>query len=258
MSPMKPDQVLIPTSSADSLAIAVPLSRDAKIGFAAATHASQVSCPTDCPIKSQCYANFGTQNVTTMRLNRADAAWRATINRAVTPLDVARVEAYQIDTLRSRLDLRLHVVGDCVTAACARVVASAAVRYARRTGARVWTYTHAWRKVARKAWQTVSVLASVESLADARRAMRRGYAAAVIVPALPASGKAWKDGNGGDAVTVIPCPNQVAKERGDTLPVTCVECRLCLDDAALLKRRAVIAFAPHSTKKRDLLRVIQA
>lgn len=240
------------------MAIAVALSRDSKLGFAAATHASQVSCPTDCPIKSQCYANFHTQAYTTRRLNAADAAWRATLNRAVTPLDVARVEAYQIDTLRSRLDLRLHVVGDCVTAACAKIVSSAAMRYAKRTGARVWTYTHAWRKVARTAWAGVSVLASVESLADARRAMRRGYAAAVIVPAFPASGKAWKDGTGADAVTVIPCPNQVQKDAGSARPVTCVDCRLCLDADKLLERRAVIAFAPHSSKRADLLRVIQA
>ena len=241
----------------EPLAIAVPVSRDSKIGMASATHAAQASCPADCPIRAECYAGFGTQSYTTRRLNRAAQAWERATGRRPSALDVARVEARAIRAMRSRLDLRLHIVGDGATRAAARELRSAGEWYMDRTGARVWTYSHAWRRVERADWGRISVLASVENLADARAAMRRGWAAACIVAAFPANGKAYVDGTGRNAVTVIPCPNQVAKTRGDARPIQCVDCRLCLDDAALLARRAVIGFEPHGTRRNSLLRVIQ-
>lgn len=234
------------------LAIAVAITKDSKLGMCSATHASQASCPPDCPIAKECYANFGHQAFTTNRLNRASDAWEATARAMVTPEDVARDEAAAIDALRSRLDLRVHIVGDCRTIKAARIVSAACDRYRARTNAMVWTYSHAWRKVPRAAWGTVSVLASVESIPDARRAMARGYAAAVIVPAFPANGRAFDV----DGIKVIPCPNQVQKAAGNPRPIQCVDCRLCLDDKALLARKAVIGFEPHGTKRSALLAVL--
>src|SRR5207302_5585852 len=100
-------------------------------------------------------------------------------------LRIAEVEARAIDTLTGDRLLRLHVVGDARTDAAARVLGAAADRYSRRGnaprhGRKVWAYTHAWRTVARASWgDAVSVLASVETVREAREAMQAGYAAAV-------------------------------------------------------------------------------
>ncbi len=48
--------------------------------------------------------------------------------------------------------------------------------------------------------------------------------------------------------TVVPCPH-------DTRGLTCVECRLCLDDSSLFQKRITIAFRPHGPRK-ELVRSI--
>jgi hypothetical protein len=160
-----------------------------------------------------------------------------------TALDCARAEAAEIDALPDNgRDLRLHVVGDCPTNGAARIVAAAAARYRARGGGDVWTYTHAWRKVHRASWgDAVSVLASCENLDDAREAAARGYAVAMVVPE-----HAGERAEVVDGFRVIPCPEQ---SRGDR---TCVDCRLCFDDAGLRDREtpAIIALAIHGASKR--------
>jgi hypothetical protein len=79
------------------------------------------------------------------------------------------------------------------------------------------------------------VLASVETVRDARQAMARGYAAAVVVSAFERENAYQIDGT-----TVLPCPNQ-------TRGVTCRECGLCRDDERLRSAGMVIAFAAHGT-----------
>jgi hypothetical protein len=95
----------------------------------------------------------------------------------------------------------------------------------------------------------VSVLASVESMADAKLAAARGYAVAMVIPEHAPSGRAEVV----DGARVIPCAEQV---RGRT----CVECRLCFDDAALRDREtpAIIAFAVHGQSKRRAAEAVTA
>jgi hypothetical protein len=118
-------------------------------------------------------------------------------------------------------------------------VADAAERFMSRGGGQAWSYTHAWRRVSRKAWRGVSVLASVETLADAKRAIRRGWATARVVPAF-ASDKAWFEGG----IRWIPCP---AQTRDD---VTCDSCRLCWNDDKLRAIGAGVAFEAHGSAKK--------
>jgi hypothetical protein len=123
-----------------------------------------------------------------------------------------------IDALTGDRLLRLHVVGDAKTDAAARELGAAARRYsargnAQRRGKKVWTYTHAWRAVARESWgDAVSVLASVETVREAREAMAKGYAAAVAVAALEREGVYPIGGT-----RVLSCPHQ-------TRGVTCRGC----------------------------------
>lgn len=229
---------------ANKLAIAVNVSKNAKIGVTAATYASRASCPPDCPLWDGCYAKFGHVGMVTARLGKAG------VDRNATALDVAEEEAEAIDNLNSGLPLRLHVVGDCRTNQTAKIVAGAAMRYStRQNKAPVWTYTHAHRDVSRASWGTVSVLASCESTRDALDAMSRGYAAAIVTGPHPENGKAYHDAATG--LRIVPCPSQVRDE------VTCAKCKLCWDDEKLLGSNTVIAFEAHGAKKNALLAILQ-
>lgn len=206
---------------------AVEVSENRKLGKVSATYVAQQSCPKSCPFyKSGCYAESGMVGCQTARLNR-DAA-------ELTSYQLAQNEAQAIDVLPGELPLRLHVVGDCRTSRAARVVSSAAVRYRSKHGRPVWTYTHAWRKVVRSAWRSVSVLASCETAAQVRQAWRREYACAMVV-AEHASDKAYFLEN----LKVVPCPQQTGRVS------SCADCKLCFDDARLREIGVVIAFEAH-------------
>jgi hypothetical protein len=85
----------------------------------------------------------------------------------------------------------------------------------------------------------VSVLASVETRADATLAQSRGYAVAMVVPEHATGTAEVVDGS-----RLIPCVEQT---RGRT----CVECRLCLDADALRDRSTpgIIVLAIHGQSK---------
>ena len=161
---------------------------------------------------------------------------------------LAREHAREIDRLSGARMLRLNVVGDCRTNGAAEIVAAAVKRYNRRyvSARKTWAFTHAWRDVKRKSWGEVSVLASCESIKDARIAMRAGYAAAVIVDGFKEE-KVYEQ----DGVKILPCPNQ-------TRGVTCDRCALCLNDTRLLKAGIVIGFVPHGSGARAVRNTLKS
>jgi hypothetical protein len=212
--------------------------------FCSSTYTSiEATCSDGCPFKRQgddrrgCFADAGFSRMTSKRLDRGALGLRA--------LDVIRQEAQAIDLAfggrrvpqdgaRGGRDLRLHVGGDVGTTAGARLLAEAAKRWRARGGGTVWSYTHAWREVARAAWgPAISVLASIERPEDARAARRRGYAAAIVVPMFPEGARAFSY----RGLKIVPCP----AETGDA---TCIECRLCLD-RDLLGLGVAIGFEVH-------------
>lgn len=216
------------------LAVACALSANTKIGEAASTYAAQASCPSSCPFLDGggCYAESG-------QLGKfvTDPLNTAARDREADELDVALAEAraiVEMDVVPGR-PMRLHTVGDCSTTAAAQIVALAAADYRRRGGGPVWTYTHAWREVAREAWGAVSVLASCETAADVQLARERGYAPSIVVEEFPGRRAFLLDSK----EKVVPCPAQT------TNGVSCSSCRLCLDDARLRALDVVIGFELH-------------
>lgn len=221
-------------------ATAVENSENSKLGNCSATYVSQASCPASCPLlRNGCYAETGHVGIITARLGRSG------LGGAVL---LAREHAREIDRLSGARMLRLNVVGDCRTNQAAEIVSKAAKRYNRRyTSARkVWTFAHAWRDVKRKSWGEVSVLASCESVKEARIAMRAGYAAAAIVPEFT-SEKVYEQ----EGVKILPCPNQ-------TRGVTCDKCALCLNDERLRKAGIVIGFVPHGAGARAVRNTLKS
>ncbi|MFO0663002.1 MAG: hypothetical protein U0174_03570 [Polyangiaceae bacterium] len=157
----------------------------------------------------------------------------------LTALDLAKEEASLIALFAARLrrrrrelPLRIHYSGDSATSETARIVSAACATWPGPT----WTYSHAWREVARADWGPVSVLASVDLPEHAHEAMARGYAPAIVVPTFPNGKKPWKEAG----ISWIPC---LFETRG----TTCVECRLCFDADGLLRRRQGIAFEAHGS-----------
>lgn len=117
---------------------------------------------------------------------------------------------------------------------------------AKKWDGNVYTYTHSWQNIPRKAWgESISVLASCESLEDARKALKKGYAPSIIV-SHHESDKAYIKEN----IKIIPCPQQ-------TREVTCERCKLCMKDGMLKYQNAAIAFAVHGSRKKVALTIIK-
>lgn len=223
-----------------------------KLGDMHTTWQSQATCPPLCPwlkevpvinckgeemMMPACYGNKGQARWTTNRLNR-----QATEHR-MTPEELAREHARAVHTLSGKKHTRVNVVGDSGTDEATRMLSDAireVYKRAYRFGFRetpetdCHAYTHFWKTVSRRAWQDISVLASTESFKDVRKAMKRGYAASIVLPEQHKSPKAYKVDN----MTVIPCPQQTGASP------TCMDCQLCFKDKWLLKTRRVIAFEP--------------
>jgi hypothetical protein len=225
-----------------TLALGVANNANKKIGDAATTYAAQTSCPDSCPFFAGggCYAENGSLGkFVTAPLNRAASAVPH------TALDVAKAEAKEIDRMKVApgQPLRLHTVGDCKTDEAAREVAAAAARYRARGGGPVWTYTHAWRDVARESWGDVSVFASCETTADTVQARARGYSPSIVVEQFASDKRHIVDASESDkavGVDILPCPEQ-------TRGVSCSDCKRCFDDKQVGEFGYAIAFAIHGT-----------
>lgn len=219
-------------------ATAVEISQNVKTGFVSATYASQKSCDSDCPFLGKgCYAEHGYANVTTQRLNKdADDDLIA----------IAQEEAALIDGLSGKFDLRVHVVGDCKTDDTATIVASAMKRHRRKKGRKAWTYTHAWRKVAKASWLGESVLASCETPNEVLQAKEKGYAAAIVVEKFEREKLYEKDG-----IRLLPCPNQTSRK------LTCADCGICMNASALERTGITVAFEAHGTSKKKIITTIE-
>lgn len=221
------------------VATLVIASKNVKVGDVSATYASiDGSCPSDCAQKGAgCYAQTGNVGIHSNQMNA--------VNRLRTRQDareVARVEARAINQavdkgLNTR-PLRLHVSGDCRTTSAAKTLSKAASRWKLP----VWSYTHAWKRVERKAWGNVSVLASVDKAEDIALAFERGYAPAIVTGPHPANGKAYMLGD----FKVIPCPAQTRSES------KCDTCKLCWNADKLHAMKAIIGFEGHGVQKKRL------
>lgn len=205
--------------------------------YCSSTYTSiKATCPDSCSFKNNgCYAVAGYTGIVQAKLDEGA--------RGKTAIDVIREEVNLIDNAfgggkipqdgaRGGRDLRLHVGGDVGSHQGALLLAGAAGRWYARGGGAVWTYTHLWQSIERKAWGGISGLASVERAEDIGEANRKGYAAALVVPRFHTE-KTFVLGKH----KVVPCP-------AETSDVTCVQCRLCLD-RDLLGLGLTIGFSAH-------------
>lgn len=238
---------LAPVEHQDAGANAFKKTRPVASGpFCSATYASiDATCSDACVFKAgACYVRSGF----TGRMSRAldEIAYL----NSLKPLDVAIQEAALIvrsfgggaipqDGGRNGgRPLRLHIGGDARDSESARVLARAAANWLGRGGGPVWSYTHSWREMRRfPDWGPINILASVETVQDALLALGRGFVPAITVERHTGR-RRWK---AAPKLHFLPCP-------AETTPgVTCVQCRLCLDERGLRRRQTGIAFALHGS-----------
>jgi hypothetical protein len=111
-----------------------------------------------------------------------------------------------------------------------------------------WAYSHAWRDIPRHEWgSAISVLASVETLADAKRAISEGYAPIVVLDGHFKGDKAWKDEATG--LKVLPCPE-------NTRGIPCSSCKMCMNDSYLRDSGTAIAVAAHGSQKQKVVNTL--
>lgn len=222
-------------------------SKNSKLGKnVAATYASiEATCPSSCKLKNKgCYAQLGFVGIQNARLTRQ--------RRSYTPTEIAKQEAKLIESsFKGKavpgVVLRLHVSGDVTTRTGVKLLAKASDNYRKRGGGKVWTYSHAWKKIPRKNWGDISAMASCDTLDEAKEAMKAGYAPAMVVPSFESS-KAYMIGG----IKFIPCPNQ-------TTDVTCEKCKLCMRSELLNSKNSGILFAAHGARKNKIkLNVVQS
>lgn len=218
--------------------------------FCSSTFAAiHVTCPDRCKFKrgvdgegNGCFADAGFTRISAQKMDAAAVA--------MTEADViahefeAILRAFGGKTIpqdggrhgTAGRDIRFHVGGDVQSIESAATLGAAAHDWRARMGGSAWTFTHSWPTIPRRAWgASMSVLASVESADEVPRAVRQGYAPALVVARFEDDQPFEVAG-----VKFIPCP-------AETRNRTCVECRLCLD-VDLHKLGCGIAFAAHGNE----------
>jgi hypothetical protein len=211
------------------------ISLNVKTGPVSVTLAPIETCPRDCPfIEKGCYAKYGNMAIHTKRLAP---------EKKMTKTALAIEEAEAIRGLSGRRELRLHVVGDCATKKAAEIVTEACEEYSDRYGQPVWTYTHAWKRVPREAWGSVSVIASCETMTEVLSAHKRGYACALVGDIAEPEKRL--------GFTLTPCSQQMDKN------IDCLNCRICLDDKKMREQKRVVMFAPHGSCKNAVRNIVR-
>lgn len=208
--------------------IAKELSKNSKTGTCAAVYAPLNTCPETCPFRTAgCYARNGKVGMHARRIT--------TVAQSVTQLEIARAEAKEIRAMSGKKPLRLHVSGDFHDAKCADIIDSACGDYTKKHGQPVWAYTHNWRNIDRVVFKHISILASCESVIDAKRATQRGYAVALVIP------------TDSEPENTITC-------RHTTHNIQCVDCQLCLHADKLTK---YVGFFPHGAQRKTVESIVK-
>lgn len=164
-------------SAFESSAKYVSSTANAKVGAVDITHVSIGATCVDCSFKTEkvCYAMGGQ----TAKLSREMTAY--TKQKKITADQASVDEAACIDAsygggpVPSGRVLRLHASGDTSTPLGAQAIRHAVERWKRRGGGVAYTYTHAWRRVPRKDFGVISVLASLNPGDNPALPLKHGY-----------------------------------------------------------------------------------
>ncbi len=207
-----------------------------KLGDMACTYAPGQTCPGSCPIREECYGQWGPTGIITRALSQN--AFR----RRLSSTALANIERDLIGGLNVKgLLLRVHVAGDCPNWKSAYIIGQTMRGYEMTQGAAAWTFTHGWREYTAGNWCEAKVLASCESLEDIASASKMGYSRYALVVGKFEDLQHYDLGD----LRVTLCSAQVGK-------ATCASCLMCANEAI-----QVIVFEAHGTKKGQLMKKLR-
>jgi hypothetical protein len=140
----------------------------------------------------------------------------------------------------------LKTGGDVPNTTYAKALAKSASMYSAKHGQKVYGYTHNWRRIARSAFGSISMIASCDKTADVNIAKSQGYATALVVAEFKNGAKVFAK----DGIKIVPCPSQVADMNGRDYK--CSDCMLCANDKKLRQFDLTVGFMAHGTKAKLL------
>lgn len=216
-----------------------------KVGDVAVTYAPIQSCPKSCRfLDNGCYAQQGHCGFTFRRLSNAVNSLKDS-----RPKNIALAELEGILALSGDKPLRLHISGDCRTPEAAKILAFGAAKYKEKHNQPVWTYTHAWKDIPRKAWGNISVFASCETMKEVQLANNRGYA--VCMTRYKPFDKGFFYNNDPEGYWMLPCKEQVSG-------ITCSNCHYCFKDEYHLQNKNILCFFSHGTQKNKINNILKS
>lgn len=209
-------------------------SHNKKLGNISAISTSSNSCPNDCALKSECYAQFSFTGI----------HWRA--------LDLKGLDFHQltslIDAMKKRSKLRYNVMGDLAhnngIIDATKLLKLANIVKNRMIETILYTHHNIDSALNVKAFQLafskgLHINISCEDTTKANKALDYGLNAVIVLPT-GSIHKVIKQDN----LTIVRCP----AEYKDT--IQCANCMLCAKDR--VQQRVVVAFTAHGTAKKKL------
>lgn len=214
-------------------------SHNKKLGDMSAVSTSSNSCPDDCALKKECYAQFSFTGI----------HWRA--------LDLKGLDFHQltslIDAMRKRSKLRFNVMGDLAhndgIVDSVKLLKLANIVKNRMIETILYTHHNIDNVLNVKAFQLafskgLHVNISCEDTNKANKALDYGLNAVLVLPT--GSINKYEKLNG---LTIVRCPAEYKNT------IQCVNCMLCAKDR--VKQRVVVAFTAHGAGRRKLSEKLQ-
>lgn len=209
-------------------------SHNKKLGDMSAVSTSSNSCPDDCALKKECYAQFSFTGI----------HWRA--------LDLKGLDFHQltslIDAMRKRSKLRFNVMGDLAhndgIVDSVKLLKLANIVKNRMIETILYTHHNIDNVLNVKAFQLafskgLYINISCETIEKAQKALNYGLNAVIVLPT-GSIHKVIKQDN----LTIVRCPAEYKDS------IQCTNCMICAKDRT--SQRVVVAFTAHGTAKKKL------
>jgi hypothetical protein len=209
-------------------------SQNKKLGNIAAVSTSSPSCPSDCPLKKECYANFSFTNIHWKRLDKGGLDYNQVLN--------------YVNAMKKGGYLRWGVFGDLAhndgVIDSTKLLKLANIVKTRMIKTILYTHHNIDNFINVKALKLafdkgLFINISCESIDKVKQALKLGLNAVLVVPTGSIDKVIKKDN-----IIIMRCPAEYKKG------FTCSDCMLCSQNR--VDRKLIIAFTSHGSSKKSL------
>jgi hypothetical protein len=209
-------------------------SHNKKLGNMAAVATSSPSCPTDCALKKECYANFSFTGIHWRKLDTGGLDYNQVLN--------------YVNAMKKGGYLRWGVFGDLAhvngVIDSTKLLKLANIVKSRMLKTILYTHHNIDNFINVEALKLafskgLHINISCENLDKVNHALKLGLNAVLVVPTGAINKVLKKDG-----LIIMRCPAEYKKE------FTCADCMLCAQNR--VDRKLIIAFTAHGVKRKSL------